>query len=86
MHIPLRVVRARIEAIVGRPEYSTRHVQRESRILNSATIALAAHGRHGISLSILAQALCIDKGSLRWHFADLDGLLPAILHAHTRLA
>ncbi len=82
MTVPLRILRAEIEKIVGRPEYTDRHINREARILEGAVEALANHGRHGITFAALAAGLRVDKGTLRWHFADLDILLATILHQH----
>ncbi|MEJ0047475.1 MAG: TetR/AcrR family transcriptional regulator [Rhodospirillales bacterium] len=45
---------------------------------------MARRGSHTITLSGLAQALCISAGTLRRHFADLDVLLAILLCRHLR--
>jgi AcrR family transcriptional regulator len=61
-----------------------RQEEREDRILVAGEALLARFGRHGITFAMLAGALQITTSSLRWHYADLDALLAAILRTHLK--
>ena len=81
--IPLRILRAEADAYdTDPPELSPRQQKRQARILKLAPILLASHGMQAITLTALALALRLDRGTLRFLFPDIPALIGEILTRH----
>jgi AcrR family transcriptional regulator len=83
MQTPARILRALADRRDPNPLILTeRQRRREERILLLAQHLFATEGRTRISFTNMAIALRMATSTLRWHFADLEALLAAILHRH----
>ena len=85
MRTPDRILRADAEDLERDPPALTpRQQEQYTRILTLSEGILARRGIHTMTVSGLAQALCIGAGTLRRHFADLDILLATLIGRHMR--
>lgn len=83
MHVSARILRAEADQLACRPRYlTTREIERQENILDTATILLARHGTHAVTFRLMATALRLAPATLRFHYVDLDDLLGAILQRH----
>jgi AcrR family transcriptional regulator len=67
-----------------RPTLSARELDREERILDSAKTIMIHHGRAGLTMAGLANAMRMAAATIRRHFPDIDSILAHLLHQHLR--
>jgi AcrR family transcriptional regulator len=85
MTTPARILRAMADIReTDREPMTEKQRQRHERILTLSQGLFAEAGRHNITFTNLAIALRMGTATLRWHFADLDALLAAIIRRHLR--
>jgi AcrR family transcriptional regulator len=83
MTTPARILRALADDHeTDRPPMTEKQRARHLRILTLSQALFAEVGSRNITFTNLAIALRIGSATLRWHFADLDALLAAIIRRH----
>jgi AcrR family transcriptional regulator len=83
METPLRIMRNIIDKHDGPPiALSTRQRETRERILTLGQSVLAKFGTPTLKFTILAAAMHISTSTVRFHFADLDALLSALVVRH----
>jgi AcrR family transcriptional regulator len=83
MQPSIRALRRHLD-LAGHPPLplTQRQADTRARILNLAQCLMAEFGAKTIKFTALAQALRISPATLRFHFADHDDLLAALLARH----
>jgi AcrR family transcriptional regulator len=85
MKTPLRILRAIAQDMPGIcREPSPRDQARRETILTAATRMMAERGPHTVTLTDIAAAVDIPRGTVRYIFPDLDNLLATIIKDHLR--
>jgi len=85
MKTPLRILRAIAQDLPGVcPEPTPRDQARRQSILTAATAMMAERGPHTVTLTDIAAAVGIPRGTIRYIFPDLDNLLATIIRDHLR--
>jgi AcrR family transcriptional regulator len=85
MVVPVRILRAQADALGARlPALCPREQAQQERILTAAARMMAQHGRKGVTLRSLADALGMSPMTIRRLFCDLDSILAEILTRHLR--
>ena len=85
MKTPLRILRAIAQDLPGIcPEPTPRDQARRQSILTAATAMMAERGPHTVTLTDIAAAVGIPRGTIRYIFPDLDNLLATIIRDHLR--
>ncbi|HTZ72132.1 MAG TPA: TetR/AcrR family transcriptional regulator [Acetobacteraceae bacterium] len=82
--IPLRLLR-NIAEEAAPTRFTPRQQARHERIMNLGAMLIARFGVGAFAFGRLAQALRYSTSTLRWHFADFDDLVIAILRRHLNL-
>ena len=83
MKTPLRILRAIAQDLPGVcPELTPRDQGRRRAILTAATAMMAERGPHTVSLTDIATAVGIPRGTIQYLFPDLDNLLATIIKDH----